>query len=98
MFRWADLLCTSIASALFVISVFVISAKQGCPAVAVSSPILLQSQCVMFYDNVIAWTFLCGAGLTILLLVIHLIIAAKKLALGWLIPLVVWPRYASSVE
>ena len=101
MFRWVSLLFSAIATLLFIVTLFVIEAGTGCPdwphMAMISSvrtdqlSLAPQFECTMFYVTLSSWTVLCAAGLTLLLLIIHLLVAAKKRLWGWFTTLFVWP-------
>ncbi|HEY7355771.1 MAG TPA: hypothetical protein VH590_04860, partial [Ktedonobacterales bacterium] len=101
MFRWASIICSSIALALFFITGFAVKVDEGCPdripmtalAIARADSLLLSLQppCVTFYDTLYSSTFLCGFSLTVLLLIANLIMAFRKRTWDWLFTLLVVP-------
>ncbi len=88
MSRWASIICSSIALVLLGIAGFTAGiAFKECSGEIVPP---VSPHCVMLY-TVDAWAALSGAGLTVLLMVVHLIVAVKKHTWGWLITLLVEP-------
>lgn len=89
MFRWVCIICSLIALVVLGIAGFAngaaISQCEGDPIIPPLPP-----QCVLFF-NVSTWALLLGSGLTVALLGVHLMVAAKKRTWRWFIALLGWP-------
>ena len=101
MFRWASIIFSSMAIVFFGVTSFAAMAEEGCPdriplaamfiARADIPPPSPGPNCVMFYNTLGSWALLCGVGLIVLLLVVHLIVSAKKRIWRWFITFLVAP-------
>jgi len=89
MFKWVSIICSSITIVLLGIAGFALGlAKDQCLGSIRWYP--FTPQCNMLL-TVNTWAALSGIGLTVVLLIVHLSVAAKKGTWSWLITLLVGP-------